>query len=63
MTSQPTHRPGDHIDLYDPPEHCGEPMTVWNSRDTTSAHDVVCGYDLDHVLHTDYDGVILCTSQ
>ena len=51
-------RKGDMIDLYDPPEHCGQPMTVWNSRDSSSAHDVVCA-EYDYTLHTDYDGVVL----
>lgn len=51
-------KPGDMIDLYDPPEHCGEPMTVYTTRGNTSAYDVVCEED-EYALHTDHDGIVL----
>ena len=55
-------RKGDQIDLYDPPQHCGEPMTVWDSRDNTSRYDVVCEED-EFTLHTDHDGNVLGTGR
>ncbi|CAL9651124.1 hypothetical protein [Streptomyces sp. enrichment culture] len=58
MPQHPDYKPGDQIDLYDPPEHCGQPMVVWNSRTSAAAHEVVCReYDAD--FRTDYDGNVI----
>ena len=55
-------RKGDQIDLSDLPEHCGQPMTVWDSRNNDSRYDVVCAED-DKTLHVDHDGNVLRTSR
>lgn len=55
-------RKGDQIDLHDPPEHCGEPMTVWSSRDSDSRYEVACNED-DYSLYTDHDGNVLRTGR
>jgi hypothetical protein len=55
-------RKGDQIDLYDLPEHCGQPMTVWDSRDSSSRYDVVCA-EGEYTIHTDHDGHVLRTGR
>ncbi|MEU1497300.1 hypothetical protein [Streptomyces sp. NPDC005732] len=55
-------RKGDQIDLYEPPEHCGQPMTVWDSADNSSRYDVVCAED-EFTVHTDHDGNVLRTGR
>ncbi|MCX5145120.1 hypothetical protein [Streptomyces sp. NBC_00338] len=51
-----SHREGDQIDLYDPPEHCGAPMEIYAGR--TGAYEVVCR-DQDLGFDTNHDGVIV----
>ncbi|MFD9464347.1 hypothetical protein [Streptomyces sp. NPDC060027] len=55
-------RKGDQIDLYDLPEHCGQPMTAWDSRDSSSRYDIVCA-EYDFTVHTDHDGTVLRTEK
>ncbi|MCF3960289.1 hypothetical protein [Streptomyces fuscigenes] len=50
------YRPGDGVDLHEPPEHCGTPMTLY--RGSRSAFELVCGH-CNAEIRTDEDGVVI----
>jgi hypothetical protein len=58
MTGHPDYQPGDQIDLYEPPQHCGQTMQVFTAQTSTSAYEVVCPED-DAEFRTDHNGNVI----
>lgn len=58
MADHPDYRPGDQIDLYEPPKHCGQTMQVYTGQSNTHAYEVVCRDD-DAEFRTDDNGNVI----